>query len=396
MPNSSTPTAPSKAKEVRVGIIGLGNMGSAHARSLLEGKIPRAVLTAVGDFVPTATARFPGVPAFTESEALLRSGLIDAVLIATPHFSHTSDGIAALKAGLHVLVEKPISVHKADCERLIAAFQPGKQIFAAMFNQRTDPLYAKLRDLIQSGELGALRRIQWTVTNWFRPQAYYNSGGWRATWAGEGGGVLLNQCPHNLDLWQWLFGMPAHVRAFATLGRYHAIEVEDDVTAYFQYRDGTTGVFITSTGEAPGTNRLEVAAERGRVVIENDQIAFTRNEIPMSEFSRTTTKQFDRPPTCDVAIPIHGRAPQHNGILTNFVDAILDGASLLAPATEGIHSVELANAMLLSSLENETVSLPLDATRYEKMLMRKIAESKAKPASVVVPNPDDFSKSFKS
>jgi predicted dehydrogenase len=383
-------------KEVRFGIIGLGNMGSNHARSLLEGKIPLATLSAVCDESPQATSRFPNIPAFTSVEALISSGLVDAVLIATPHFSHTPFGIAALNAGLHVLVEKPISVHKTDCERLIAAYQPGRQVFAAMFNQRTDPFYAKLRDLICTGELGALRRIQWTVTNWFRSEAYYNSGGWRATWAGEGGGVLLNQCPHNLDLWQWLFGMPDKVRAFATLGRYHAIEVEDDVTAYFQYNDGTTGVFITSTGEAPGTNRLEVAAERGRVVLENDRLTFTRNEIPTSEFSRTTTQPFAAPPTWQVEIPIQGHGPQHNGIITNFVEAILDGAPLLAPATEGIHSVELANAMLLSSFEGETISLPLDGARYEKLLRLKMAESKAKTGVVPAAAVGDFSKSFNS
>ena len=381
-------------KEVRFGIIGLGNMGATHARNLLEGKVPRAVLAAVCDLNPQAQTKFPGVPAFTEIEAMFRSGQIDAVLITTPHFSHTPIGIAALEAGFHVLVEKPISVHKADCERLIAAYRPGRQIFGAMFNQRTDPLYAKLRGMIQSGELGPVRRIQWTVTNWFRSQAYYNSGGWRATWAGEGGGVLLNQCPHNLDLWQWLFGQPDQVRAFVQPGRYHAIEVEDDVTAYFQYRDGAHGVFITSTGEAPGTNRLEVAAEQGRVVIENDLLTFTRNEIPMSKFSRTTTGAFDRPPTSEVAIPFKDRGTQHNGILGNFVEAILDGAPLLAPAPEGIHSVELANAMLLSSFEHETISLPLDGARYEAFLRRKISESKAKPAGVVVPT-GDFAKSFK-
>jgi predicted dehydrogenase len=293
-----------------------------------------------------------------------------------------------------VLVEKPISVHKADCERLIAAHQRGRQVFAAMFNQRTDPFYTKLRGLIQNGELGALRRIQWTVTNWFRSQAYYDSGGWRATWAGEGGGVLLNQCPHNLDLWQWLFGMPDEVRAFAALGRYHDIEVEDDVTAYLRYRDGTTGVFITSTGEAPGTNRLEVAAERGRVILENGKISFTRNEIPMSKFCRTTTTRFEGPPSWEVSIPVPDRGSQHNGIITNFVAAILDGAPLLAPAQEGIHSVELANAMMLSSLENETVTLPLDSERYEKLLQGRIAASKAKTAVASTGAPADFSKSF--
>ncbi len=383
-------------KEVRIGIIGLGSMGANHARSILEGKIPRAVFTAASDQNPKAAERFPQVPFFPDTEALINSGLVDAVLIATPHFAHTTEGIAALKAGLHVLVEKPISVHKADCERFIAAYQPGRQVFAAMFNQRTDPFYIKLRELIQNGELGALRRIQWTVTNWFRTQAYYNSGGWRATWAGEGGGVLLNQCPHNLDLWQWLFGMPDEVRAFAALGRYHTIEVEDDVTAYLKYRDGTTGVFITSTGEAPGSNRLEVAAERGKVVLENNRFTFTRNEIPMSKYSQTTDKLFVGPPTWEINIPIEGRGPQHNGIITNFVASILDGAPLLAPAVEGIHSVELANAMILSSMENETVSLPMDSARYETLLQRNIAGSKVKAAVAVVPTSADFSKSFNS
>ena len=383
-------------QEVRFGIIGLGNMGSAHARSIFEGNLPRAVLGAVCDSDPQDLARFPGIPGFTASDAMIRSGLVDAVLIATPHFSHTSIGITALEAGLHVLVEKPISVHKADCERLIAAYRPGRQIFGAMFNQRTDPLYAKLRELIHDGELGQVRRIQWTVTNWFRTQAYYNSGGWRATWAGEGGGVLLNQCPHNLDLWQWLFGMPDRVRAFARIGRYHAIEVEDDVTAFFEYNDGTHGVFITSTGEAPGTNRIEVAAERGRVVIENNLITFTRNEIPMSKFSSTAAGGFDRPQISEEVFPLNAGGTQHLGILTNFVEAILDGVPLLAPATEGIHSVELANAMLLSSFENETISLPLDSLRYEAFLRRKISESQVKPAGAVVSATTDFSKSFNS
>jgi predicted dehydrogenase len=380
--------------EVRFGITGLGNMGTAHARNILEGKIPRAVLGAVCDSNPQAVARFSGTAAFSSNEEMIRSGKIDAILITTPHFSHAPIGIAALEAGLHVMVEKPISVHKADCERLIAAYRPGQQVFGAMFNQRTDPLYAKLRELIRNGELGALRRIQWTVTDWFRTQAYYNSGGWRATWAGEGGGVLLNQCPHNLDLWQWLFGMPDKVRAFAQLGRYHAIEVEDDVTAYFEYSNGAHGVFITSTGEAPGTNRLEVAAEQGRVVIENDLLSYTRNEVGMSKFCQSTTGLFDRPPTWNITIPIKDRGTQHVGILQNFVDAIIDGTPLLAPATEGIHSVELANAMLLSSFENETVLLPLNAARYESFLQRRIAESKAKPAGAATTPATDFSKSF--
>jgi predicted dehydrogenase len=383
-------------KTVRLGIVGLGNMGCAHARSVLAGKIPRCELAAVADSSPAALEAFPGVKGFTGAAGLIASGDVDAVLIATPHYSHTTIGIAALEAGLHVLVEKPISVHKADCERLIAAHRSKKQVFAAMFNQRTDPYYLKLHELIRTGQLGEIRRVNWTITNWFRTEAYYASGGWRATWAGEGGGVLLNQSPHQLDLWQWLFGMPQRMRAFCRLGRYHDIEVEDDVTAYMEYQNGATGVFITSTGEAPGTNRLEVAGEQGRVVIENDRFQFTRNEAAMSEFSRTSVHGFASPPVWNIEIPLTGHGGQHNEVLTNFVAAVLDKMPLIAPAAEGIHSVELANAMLLSSFTGRTVELPMDAKVYERLLKKNIASSKPrkKPAQSAT-LAADFAKSFR-
>jgi predicted dehydrogenase len=381
-------------KKVRLGIIGIGNMGSTHARWILEGKVPRTELTALCDTNPEALTPFPNVSHFTSASDLFRSGKIDAVLIATPHYDHTTLGIAALKAGLHVLVEKPISVHKADAERLIKAHTNKKQVFSAMFNQRTDPSYIKLRQLIQNGELGPVRRISWIITNWFRTQAYYDSGGWRATWGGEGGGVLLNQCPHQIDLWQWLFGMPHRVRAFCTIGRYHNIEVEDDVTAYFQYKNGTTGTFITSTGEAPGTNRLEVTAERGKIVIENGKFHFTRNEVEMSKFCKTTPEKFTQPPTWNVDIPIQGgNGPQHLGILQNFAEAILDKKPLIAPAREGLHGVELANAMLMSSFRDQTITLPLDGAAYEKLLKQKIAASKFKKV-VKKTTTSDFASSF--
>ena len=270
-------------------------MGAIHAQSVVEGNIPRCKLTAVCDPKAERLNQFSSIEGFVSVDDFLRSSETDAVLIATPHYSHTAIGIQALEAGRHVLVEKPISVHKSDAERLIAAHRGSDQVFAAMFNQRTDPFFLKLRQLVQSGDLGAIRRVSWTITNWFRTEAYYQSSDWRATWAGEGGGVLLNQCPHNLDLFQWIFGMPAKVRAFCHFGRYHDIEVEDDVTAYLEYPDGMTAVFSASTGEAPGTNRLEVAAERGKVVIENDLFLFTRNEVPMSEFSRTDPGRFSAP-----------------------------------------------------------------------------------------------------
>lgn len=283
--------------KVRLGIVGLGSMGAAHASCILKKEVPGLELTALCDLQIENYKTAPEIPRFKTHTELLSSGLIDAVLIATPHYDHTPIGIAALKAGFHVLVEKPISVHKADCQKLIAAHKNKKQVFAAMFNQRTDPHYLKLRDLIQKGELGQIRRINWIVTNWFRSEAYYASGGWRATWAGEGGGVLLNQCPHNLDLFQWMFGMPDQVRAFCQIGRYHQIEVEDDVTAYMQYKNGCTAVFITSTGEAPGTNRLEVVGERGRIVVQEGKLEYLRNEEQMSVFSQKTKERFARPPS---------------------------------------------------------------------------------------------------
>ena len=383
--------------EVRLGVIGLGNMGAAHARCVQLGQVPRMKVSAVCDGNPALLPTDGAIPTFTDPAELLGSGLVDAVLIATPHYAHTTLGVAALEAGLHVLVEKPISVHKADCERLIAAHAGReKQVFAAMFNQRTDPFYQRIRALVQGGELGELRRVNWIITNWFRTEAYYASGGWRATWAGEGGGVLLNQCPHNLDLLQWLFGMPKTIRAYCRFGRYHDIEVEDDVTAYMEYANGATGVFITTTGEAPGTNRLEVTGERGRLVYEDNRLTFTRNETPMGEFSRTTTAGFATPPVWEVTFPATNHGEQHVGILKNFTAAILDGAPLLSPAAEGIHSVELANAMLLSTFQDETIRLPMDAQVYAGWLQKKAAGSRHKPEPIApAAAASDFSQSFR-
>ena len=364
---------------VRIGIIGTGGMGRHHSRSLLSGELENMELRAVCDVDESRLAQFPDQIGFTDSGELCRSGEVDAVIIATHHYAHTTLGIEALENGLHVLVEKPLSVHKSDCERLIAAHKIPDQVFAAMFNQRTDPHYRKLRQLITGGELGEIRRYVWIITSWFRTEAYYGSGGWRATWSGEGGGVLMNQCAHQLDLLQWLFGMPEKVRAFCELGRYHNIEVEDDVTAYMESSNGCKGVFITTTGESPGTNRLEVTGERGKVILEGEGIQFTRNEMPMSEYSRVDNGKLGGMQTWDVHIDIKGRGGQHAEVLQNFGDAILSGVPLIAPAAEGIRSVELANAMLFSSLNEVTVDLPLDGAEFEALLQRLIRSSPSFP-----------------
>jgi predicted dehydrogenase len=380
---------------VRLGIIGMGNIGRYHAEYLLNGKVNRCQLTAVADaLAPLEPWAARGLRTFNDGEALIRSGAVDAVIIATPHYQHTTLGIAALEAGLHVMVEKPISVHKADAERLIAAHaRHPDRVFAAMFQLRTEPRYVKIKRLVSTGELGPLVRVSWIITDWFRTEAYYASGGWRATWKGEGGGVLLNQCPHNLDLLQWLCGMPARVRGFCQLGRYHNIEVEDNVTAYWEWASGATGVFITSTGEAPGTNRLELCGTRGKLVLENNRLTFTRNETDMLEFSRTARTGFARPDVWHVEIPFADAPAQHATLTQNFVDAILDGAPLIAPGAEGLHSVELANATLYSSLTEQTITLPLDGAAYEAKLQELIARSRFEKKVVAV-EAEDFTKSF--
>ena len=382
--------------KVRLGIIGMGNIGQHHAEYLRAGKIKGAELVAVSDAFPEKLEKYKPLKIFTEGEDLIRSGLVDAVVIATPHYQHTTLGISAFEHGLHAMVEKPISAHKADAERLMAAHKKnhgGKLVFGGMFQLRVEPRYMKIRKLIQTGELGEIARVNWIITDWYRTEAYFASGGWRATWKGEGGGVLLNQCLHNLDIMQWLLGMPARVRGFCALGRYHNIEVEDDVTTYLEYPNGATGVFITSTGEAPGTNRFEIAGTRGRIVLHRDRLTFVRNEVSMTEFSKTSKVGFLKPDVWNIEIPIENAPAPHSVLMQNFVDAILQGTPLIAPGEEGIHSVELANVMLYSSLLGQTVELPMDSAAYEKKLQQLIAESKLVKKVVEVSN-EDFTKSF--
>ena len=380
--------------KVRIGIIGMGNMGRYHAEYLQAGKVNRAELVTVCSTSPAKLEKYKPLKIYDEGEKLIRSGEIDAVVIATPHYQHTSLGLAAIDAGVHLMVEKPISAHKADAERLIAAHRKKPNlVFGAMFQLRTEPRYMKIRKLIQDGELGPIVRTNWIITDWFRTEAYYASGGWRATWKGEGGGVLLNQCLHQLDMLQWLCGMPVRVRGFCQLGRFHNIEVEDNVTIYLEWPNGATGVFVSSTGESPGTNRFEICGTRGKVVLENNKLTFIRNDADMIDFSKTAKTAFARPEIWNVDIPFENTPAQHATLMQNFVDAILDGTPLLVPGEEGIHSVELANVMLYSSLVNQTIELPMDSAAFEKKLNELIASSKFKKTVRQIAG-DDFTKSF--
>ncbi len=381
-------------KTVRVGIIGMGNIGKHHAAYLRAGGVAQCELTSVCSPSPWKLDSYKPIKIFGDPAALLESGEVDAVILATPHYQHTTLGILALERGLHVMVEKPISAHTADAVRLIEAHRSRpNQVFGAMFQLRTEPRYLKIQKLIRDRDLGEIVRMNWIITDWYRTEAYYASGGWRATWKGEGGGVLLNQCLHNLDTLAWLLGMPVKVRGFCQLGRYHSIEVEDDVTAYFDYSNGATGVFVTSTGEAPGTNRLEIAGTRGRVVLESNRLLYTRNEQCMTQFSREATVGFSKPDVWHVEIPFENAATPHATLMQNFVDAILDGTPLIAPGAEGLCSVELANAILYSSLLGASLDLPLDGGAYETRLNQLIRDSRIEK-KVVPLEADDFTKSF--
>ncbi len=375
-------------EKVRYGIVGIGNMGTAHLDSLGHGHIARAEVTAVCDVNPARldyvkNTYGEGIACFADYSEMLKSGLIDAVIIATPHYLHPIIAIEAFALGIHVLSEKPIGVYtKKVMEMYDAARQHPELTFGIMYNQRTNPRYQKMRELVQSGALGDLKRVVWIITNWYRTQAYYNSSAWRATWEGEGGGVLLNQCPHNLDLWQWIVGMPKRVCGFLQFGKYHDIEVEDDATIFAEYANGATGLFITTTGEAPGTNRLEISGTKGKLVFENNRLYHTVLDMDEREFNATTKEGFAAPKATTEEIVIDEPSPEHRGILNNYTAAILDGTPLLAPGFDGINGLSISNAAHLSAWKNNKwVDLPNDGEEFWEELQKKIAQSKKKTAS---------------
>ena len=362
---------------VQLGIIGIGTMGAVHAQNVFSGKVSGLELAAVADGNSErrewAKENFPaGFPVFTDGYKLIQSGRVQAVLIATHHYDHPPLTISAIKAGLHVMCEKPAGVHIKHVREMNETAEKSDRVFGMMFNQRTNCHFRKIHELVHSGTLGAIKRVSWIITNWYRTQAYYDSGGWRATWAGEGGGVLLNQCPHNLDLLQWICGMPHKVRAFCHYGKWHDIEVEDDVTAYLEYPHGATGTFITSTADAPGTNRFEITLDKGKLVIENNKnIILQELEISEREFCATAKGGFDQPPMHQIEVKTDGINEGHNGVLKAFAGKILHGTPLVAEGTEGIHSLALSNAMHLSSWLDTTVSLPVDEDLFLEELNKR-------------------------
>ena len=374
-------------KKIRLGIIGIGNMGSGHACRVVDGECPDFELTAVADINPAREAWVAerlgkGVTFFDSAEKMLDSGLVDACIIATPHFAHPPLAIACMERSIHVMSEKPAGVYTRQVREMNeTADRHPEVVFGLMFNQRTNCVYRKMRELVQSGKYGRIRRTNWIITDWYRPQAYYDSGAWRATWAGEGGGVLLNQCPHQLDLWQWICGMPVKVQAHLQYGLWHDIEVEDDVTAYVEYENGATGVFVTTTGDAHGSNRFEIQMDRAKLLVEHDQLMLEEFSVPEPEWSATNKEPFASMPSKQMMVETDGLNPQHTGVVNAWGGAILRGEPLVADGREGINGLMLSNAMHLSAFLGEEVTLPIDEDLFYEELKKRIAVSRHKEAA---------------
>ncbi len=375
--------AAQEAQPIRFGIIGMGNMGTAHAKNFLAGKIKEMRITAVADINPQklewAKENLPWAKRYNSAEELMDSGEVDAVVICVPHYFHPPLVIEALKKGLHVVSEKPAGVYEKQVREMNEFAAKSDKTFALMFNQRTNCVYRKIKEIVSSGKYGEMRRVNWIITDWYRTQAYYNSGGWRATWSGEGGGVLLNQCPHQLDLWQWICGMPSKIRAFCNEGKWHDIEVEDDVSIYAEYPNGATGVFVTTTGDYPGSNRLEITLDSAKIVCENgSNLTLTELETPISVNCAESGEGFTRIKTHVVPVETDGLNEQHPGVLNAFASHILRGTPLVARGEEGINGVRISNAAHLSSWLDKTVEVPVDEDLFYSELQKKIAGSKAK------------------
>ena len=360
-------------KTLKTAVIGIGNIGSVHANCIYSGEIKGLNLVAVCDLNSEKLEKFcekySGVETFTDYKQLITSGQLDAVIVSVPHPMHSEIASFALKNGLHVLVEKPIDIAVSVANKLIQIAEKSNKVFAIMFNQRTNPLFIKAKEIFESGLLGELKRTVWVVTNWYRTQHYYDSGNWRATWAGEGGGVLLNQAPHNLDIWQWICGMPSEVTAFCDVGKYHDVEVEDDATIVTRYENGAMGTFITSTGECPGTNRLEISGSKGKIIIENGVLKWWRLKEDERDFCFNSSESFPNV-QCDYEeILPEKEETAHKGILQNFANAIIKGETLISKGSDGIKELSISNAAYLSSwLGNVPVKLPFDEEKFDALL----------------------------
>ena len=388
-------------KKIRYGIIGLGNQGSHYVRKIFDAdKAVDACVTAMCDINPAKIENIKANTTNTDAVyfenyiEMLDSGLCDAVLVEVPHYQHPEMVIECLKRGIHVICDKPAGVYTKQVREMNEVAKMSEAKFGMMFNQRTNCLYRKMREMIAGGEIGELQRVTWIITDWYRTQFYYDSGSWRATWEGEGGGVLFNQCPHQLDLVQWVVGkLPKYVNGFCKFGKWHDIEVEDDVTAYFEYDNGATGMFITTTGETPGTNRFEVSGTRGKLLCEGGKLWFYKNAEDSQEYSKTADSGFAKPKCEIIEVETDGLNPQHSGIINNFTRALLGKEEFFVDGVEGINGVELMNAIELSGwYGGARVELPINEDEYLAELdkRRKISRYNPEGSDVVADTAGTF------
>lgn len=379
--------------KVRLGIIGVGNMGMPVSRVVgVEKQCPEIELAAICDISEErrswAAKEFEGknVAVFADAEEMMKSGLVDAVYIATPHYDHPILAMKAFGYRLHVMCEKPAGVFTKIVREMNEAAEKAGVKFGIMFQSRTIPAFKKLKQLIDSGEYGQIRSVNWLITSWYRSQSYYDSGSWRATWAGEGGGVLLNQCPHNLDILQWICGMPEEITAKCSVAQWHDVEIEDDVVAMLQYKNGALGTFITSTGIAPGTNRLEIATDKGTLIVENAYKLIV-NELDQmeQEYAKMKRGSFSTPKVTKIEYDFyHEKLGGHALVLNAFAGAILHGTELVANGYEGINELTLSNAMYLSDWTGSAIRLPMDEDLFYEELKKRIATSKHKEVENVI------------
>ncbi len=375
---------PRALKKKRFGILGVGNQGKHYSGLFKDGKIRNAELAAVADISPAAIAEWSEkygdmCPAYASLEEMLEKASLDCVMIEVPHYDHPRCAIAAMRAGVAVIVDKPAGVYTAQVEEMYAVQRETGVPLGMMFNQRTNPSFVKMKKMIEAGVIGEIKRVSWIITNWYRNQCYYDSGEWRGTWEGEGGGVLYNQAPHQLDLFQWIVGMqPTRVHAFCHFGKWHKIDVEDDVTAYVEFPNGATGTFITTTADYPGSNRLEITGSRGTIIFDKNALTLSMLETDEREFCYNCPDKWGRNPVKTTSVPAYGENSQHAGIINNFADALQGLCPIYAPGTDGIHGVALANAMLLSGFEERTVTMPVDGKRFKKQLDKRVKAALAR------------------
>lgn len=375
----------------RLAVIGIGRMGGRHARNIFKGVVKHATLAAVCDTDEKVLEAFCTkykVKGYTDRIKMLEEVKPDGVIIATPHYSHVEIAKDCLAKDTDFLIEKPVSVTVKEAQELKELLDKKPDVIGAlMLNQRTNRMYAKAKELIEAGKIGQIKRVNFIVTDWYRSQYYYNMGGWRASWSGEGGGTLINQCVHQLDIWQWIVGMPDKIYAVCkTVGR--DITTENDVTAIMSY-EGFEGVFTASTHELPGTNRLEIAGENGKIVIDKRKMRYYLNKYPEPIVNqrakhdygnREDKKSKKRTYTYGLLRLIYDAINgQQARVLNNFVEVLAtrDKSRLIADVNDGINGLSIINAINMSAWKGAQVKVPVDTQEYVIALNKKIAEEKS-------------------